>query len=471
MRETVSLLVMWAGIAIAMYGVGMPIGWVVVVLAVLFIVGYMLLRPKKKGAVAEKARVATQGLKAPSIGGGHTNGKPSDGPKQEPERQRISIIPMPANQGHDGTSARPVIHERADSRAITPDPRPHDTGQANIITPPVGAKQKGGLEHSNSIEVAQPRVDPLDRYRLEQFDDSARPAPVEAFMPKAAPARTSTPIGPAWEAPKPSAPKDQTQRVPTTPRPIPQPLKPEDFQRNAGQRGFLYLARNPEHWTGLFKVGQTIHHPSRRVAELNKQHAKHKDIGQFDLLDVVEVFDAYGAEQVLFKVLNDLRPVSGREFFIADQGHLSMTMRAVADFVQGRPDELNRIYRELDPKRFNSWPGRVPWYRHHGVARAKGWVYLARNQYHLADTYLFGATSGHPESALKELNEGQRTETPQIGFYTVVFTLPVFNTISSRTIGWRALSPWKLKGSRSYIRGPLLEISKALSDSLGMYGK
>lgn len=39
MRKTVSLLMMWTGIAIAMYGVRMPIGWVVIVLTGLYIQG------------------------------------------------------------------------------------------------------------------------------------------------------------------------------------------------------------------------------------------------------------------------------------------------------------------------------------------------------------------------------------------------------------------------------------------------
>ncbi|OGB27979.1 MAG: hypothetical protein A3I16_04835 [Burkholderiales bacterium RIFCSPLOWO2_02_FULL_66_35] len=199
---------------------------------------------------------------------------------------------------------------------------------------------------------------------------------------------------------------------------------------------------------------------------MNKQHAEHKDIGKFELLEVVEVVDAYGAEQVLFKVLNDLRPVEKREFFIADQGYLSMVMHAVAGFIRGRPDALNRIYRGLDPQQFPSWPGRIPRYIHHGVGRAKGWVYLARCQYHFADTYLFGATAKHPETALRELNEGQKQDTPQIGFYTVVFALPVWNTKASRTMGWQALSAWKIKGSLSYVRGPLSILTETISNAL-----
>jgi len=236
--------------------------------------------------------------------------------------------------------------------------------------------------------------------------------------------------------------------------------------RNAGQRGFLYLARNPEHWFGLHKIGQTIHHPSRRVGELNKQHAKYSDIGSFALLDVVSVVDAYGAEQVLFKVLEEMRPVLGREFIIAHQSFLSDTMRAVADFVRGENDWLNQIYQDLELTDHPPWPPRPVRHNFYGVAKPPGWVYLARKRYHLENTYRFGASKELPEKALQTLNTKQKEATSQIGFYTVVFALPVWNTNLSRTEGWRSLAQWRLAGTRSFVRGPLDELAVALTDGL-----
>lgn len=466
MREAVLLVLFFLGGAVFLYGVGLPLPWVIALpLIAALAVDFILLQPKRSGTAVEKMRDPDQDLGVQPTGSSQMDEEPKDTPQKEPEWKSISVLRVPVNLGDADTSARPVNDAVTDAVVVRPASHSPVAGQVAPSSSSTENGQQGRPVQSAPAEEARVHHDHLARYRPEQFDGPARPAPIEAFTPKAATVPTSSPVGPAWVPPANPRPV-LSAGAPRAPRPTPPVLKPEDFQRNAGLRGYLYLARNPEHWAGLFKVGQTIHHPSRRVAELNKQHAEHKDIGLFDLLEVVEVGDAYGAEQVLFKVLNDLRPVEKREFFIADQGYLSMVMHAVADFIRGRPDALNRIYRDLDPQQFPSWPGRTPRYIHHGVGRAKGWVYLARCQYHFADTYLFGATAKHPETALRELNEGQKQDTPQIGFYTVVFALPVWNTKASRTMGWQALSAWKVEGSRSYVRGPLSIMAETISNAL-----
>ena len=481
MRESVLLVLLCLGGSAFLYGVGLPLGLVVALAITVCTADFMMLRYSRRAPTEKGNRHPERSTQALPTGEQCDSDDPRGGIKQKPQVDASTDAPAPDERPEAmGTAPEPEWKRqrflRVPARRDEPEKATHQATPDRRIfqftappTRPAAAPLHDTRGKTGIPEKSQAPFDPLAQYQPEQFNTSPRSAPVEAFTFTADTSPPNMPMGPAWEPPPIRRRPDRTQ-APNSPRPVPAILKPEDYQRNAGLRGYLYLARNPEHWEGLFKVGQTIRHPTKRVDELNTLHAQHKDIGKFDLLDVVEVVDAYGAEQVLFKVLNDLRPVQGREFFIADHEYLRRAMTAVADFIRGQPDELNRIYRDLDPGQFPSWPGRVPWYNHHGVARAKGWVYLARCQFHYADTYLFGATSSHPNTALKELNEGQRLATPQIGFYTVVFALPVSNTTASRTMGWRAMSAWKLKGSRSYIRGPLEQISRALKDSLSTPG-
>lgn len=459
MGERISLLVMLSGVALALYWLGIPAAWVLVLLVMSMVAADIMLLKERK---TKHSTRETPGSTEEEV---FKTGSDRVGDRQEPARLQLSNLPTPVTSFEQ----------------VTPVHGTHDQNESHQPTfPPVAVspvvERAGGIRPktpppakdvpSEAHDVPQVNGDPLGKYRLEQFDEPARPAPIAESIPVVDLAPVTTPTGPAWVPPAPRMQSDGASRSPSTPRPPRPILKPEDFTRNAGKRGFLYLARNREHWDGLFKVGQTLRHPSFRLRELNDLHAKHKDIGTFELLDVVEVTDAYGAEQVLFLVLSDLRPVPGREFFVADRAYLSKVMRAVADFISGRPDELNSLYRDLDPNDFPAWPGKTSWYRRPYASGARGWVYLARCQYHLADTYLFGATRETPEAEVAKLNDGQRSDTPQIGFYAVVFALPVWDTKASRIAGWRALAPWKLDGSRSFVRGPLARIAETLTEAL-----
>lgn len=434
MLESIALLAMWAGVGIALYGLGLALDWVLILLVVALLADHLLLRPKRK---------------APQV------------VTKEKTPKAIDVRPVKEHSLNE-TTVHAAREDLKSGQSSAPTPPPPRSEASREDTPP----DKAPPWPNNQTRAESPPVDPLDIYRPKQFDAPPRAAPVAESPPPMAIPPIRMPTGPAYVPPATRSVPDRAARSPGTGRPQRPILKPEDYTINAGKRGFIYLARNPEHWDGLFKVGQTLRHPSIRVAELNDLHAKHKDIGTFDLLDVVEVSDAYGAEQVLFLVLADLRPVPKREFFIADKAYLSKLMRAVAAFVSWRPEELNNLYRDLDPNDFPAWPGKTPWYRRPHASGANGWVYLARCQYHLADTYIFGATSETPEAEVAKLNDGQRSDTPQIGFYAVVFALPVWDTKASRTIGWRALAPWRLNGSRSFVRGPLEVITHALTDSL-----
>lgn len=457
MQETLALIAMWAGGTVALYGFGLPIEWVFLLLAVALLVDLFLLRRKRKAPRAlSKAEQPAASDPRPVMDSSMDDAI-EDPP--DPPRNEFLITRFPANRGLNDTTVHVVAQELKSDQSSPPPPK---TEVIRGDTQPEAAKPAPTTPN----RAESPPVDPLAIYQPKQFDAPPRVALVAESPPPVAIPPISMPTGPAYVPPAARPIPDRTARSPATRRPPRPILKPEDFTRNAGKRGFLYLARNPEHWDGLFKVGQTVNHPSIRVGQLNTLHAKHKDIGTFELLDLVEVPDAYGAEQVLFLVLSDLRPVPGREFFIADQAYLSKVMRAVAAFVSWRPEELNDLYRDLDPNDFPAWPGYVQRHYYRSARNARGWVYLARNQYHKADTYLFGSTRNSPQSEVDALNAGQRTDTPQIGFFTVVFALPVLDTKASRTIGWRALAPWKLNGSRSFVRGPVELITRALTDSL-----
>ena len=466
MGERISLLVMLSGVALGLYWLGVPAAWVLVLLMMSMVAAdIMLLKERRKkptrrttpSPADEEAGDCVEDDSKTECGG--------EGNMSEPDWKQFSKLRVPARRTEPVAPAQGTqSQDLANRPTINADAVPAAMERAERIRPeaPPQAKDLSSEEH----EVLQGNGDPLWKYPTEQFKGPARPAPIADPIPVVDLAPVTAPTGPAFVPPAARPGVVRVSRSPGTARPPRPILKPEDFTRNAGRRGFLYLARNSEHWGGLFKVGQTVKPPKIRVGELNILHAKHKDIGTFELLDVVEVADAYGAEQVLFLVLSDLRPVLKREFFIADKAYLSKVMRAVADFISGRPEELNNLYRDLDPDDFPAWPGKTPWYRRPHASGANGWVYLARCQYHLADTYVFGATRETPEAEVAKLNDGQRSDTPQIGFYSVVFALPVWDTKASRTIGWRALAPWKLHGSRSFVRGPLALINRALTDSL-----
>lgn len=365
-------------------------------------------------------------------------------------------------------------------------------GDSKIAAPteePIPQVWLVGSRPSAQVVAAQAPQKVLDRFRKERFPGRSLPQvtpmgsdPVPAMpatpqfekpktpvviiseQPTNLPQQPERPLGPAAEIHLPRSPisKPTAPRARREPRKI---LRPEDFQQNR-VRGFLYLARNDEHWEGLHKVGQTRNPPNGRIAWLNDEHQQSTDIGMFELLDVVPVVDAYGAEQVLFKVLKDLRPVDRREFFIAKRSYLSDAMQAAARFFVGDDEWLNRIYSEVDRSDHPEWPPYPYRYSHHSVGRSPGWLFVARNRFHKADTYRVSASVRRPDEIVEKWNEFQRTATSQIGFYEVVFSLPVANYTKAGAIGRRALKRWKLRGQSFFFRGPLEEIAATLESAL-----
>lgn len=463
MIEALLIALTWLGLMAVLWGLNLNpavtdiLVVVVTTSCVFFLIQQALsaIRERElKRAVAAKKRSQPAPAPAPES---NDNEKPSPSPARE-----IGVPPQEPLQAELLASASAehpeVVPVQVNTVAI------EAPTASRPWTPTIGIRSIP--ENLPSMTDRESRPAPqVQTYGVDEIESLGRQAPVASASHVDLPSPTA-PVGPPASPFKRTADNTKEeghQRQPRKSRPI---LEPADFTRNAEQPGFLYLARNPEHWLGLHKIGQTIHHPSRRVGELNKQHAKYSDIGSFALLDVVSVVDAYGAEQVLFKVLEEMRPVLGREFIIAHQSFLSDTMRAVADFVRGENDWLNQICQDLELTDHPPWPPRPVRHNFYGVAKPPGWVYLARNRYHLENTYRFGASKELPEKALQTLNTKQKEATSQIGFYTVVFALPVWNTNLSRTEGWRSLAQWRLAGTRSFVRGPLDELAVALTDGL-----
>lgn len=475
MVEALLLTLAWAGGMAFLWGLGLEadLSWgltVVATISALFLLFEHLRSPresKKKSKAATSARShlnqlpVVSDLSPTSMQLDPTPGE-AEAPLLNEERTRASS-PSPPYWRETPFKVEPQVRDAA--QVASPDPAFKASITKEAPTPIVDSS-------AQRAEMMEPKS--VNLYGAEAFQSRGRSAPSATQTLHQLPIKPNTPIGPTSKvrvsetsvgAARPSARgasgEQSGNRVRKT-------LSPGDFTVNHKVHGFLYLARNPEHWEGLHKVGQTRRHPRDRVGQLNDQHSQYSDIGSLDLLDVVPVVDAYGAEQVMFHVLSEMRPVEKREYFIANSTFLSETMRAVAEFVKvdGDKEWLNRIYLGLDLHDHPSWPPHPMRHNYYGVARSPGWVYLARNRFHKADTYRFGASSLRPEEALRELNNGQTEATSQIGFYTVVFAMPAWDSKQARTIGWRALAPWRLAGSRSFVRGRLDELAGNLVEGL-----
>jgi len=309
------------------------------------------------------------------------------------------------------------------------------------------------------VKVGSPEPAPPTTSQFDRPSGRVVLPPSDATILPPQPVR---PLGPAADPPRPPQSRSSSA-APRAPRPPRPNLRPEDFQRNAGVPGYLYSARNSEQWQGLHKVGQTRNHPRGRVTQLRQEN---RDIGDFELLDVVPVVDAYGAEQVLFQVLNELRPVQGREFFLASRSYLFEAMQAAAQFIAGDDKWLNSVYRDLDRSEHPDCPAYSGRYNYNTIGRSPGWVFIARNRFHQADTYRVSASVKRPDLIVDDWNVLQRTTTPHIGFYEVVYALPVANYRKAGAIGKLTLERWKLRGQRHFYRGPLSDLAASLESAL-----
>ena len=181
--------------------------------------------------------------------------EPKAPPKKEPEWKSFSVLRVPVNQGDADTSARPVNDAVTD--AVVVRPVSHSTVAGQVALPLLRLKtvNKAAQCNRHCRRSTSPSRS-LAHYQTDQFDGTARPAPVEAFTPKVETARTNSHSSCLGAASSRSAPI-ALSRVPRTPRPIRQ-CSSQKTSNRMPEKWDLYLARNPEHWDGLFKVGQTI---------------------------------------------------------------------------------------------------------------------------------------------------------------------------------------------------------------------
>jgi len=90
---------------------------------------------------------------------------------------------------------------------------------------------------------------------------------------------------------------------------------PEHFERDRGEPGWVYVARNDMHREDVYKVGYTKLTPEHRVKDLNsEQRNRTSQIGFFTLIYACAVLDAYGCEQAFFDRVGRLREAERKEF-------------------------------------------------------------------------------------------------------------------------------------------------------------
>lgn len=89
-----------------------------------------------------------------------------------------------------------------------------------------------------------------------------------------------------------------------------------DFNRNHGKPGWLYIARNDLMREDLYKIGCTAQrYPETRTTQLNsEQRGGTSRIGFFNLIFAVAVLDSQGCEAALLRRLEVLKESKGKEF-------------------------------------------------------------------------------------------------------------------------------------------------------------
>lgn len=193
-------------------------------------------------------------------------------------------------------------------------------------------------------------------------------------------------------------------------------LPADHFRRHIGLPGYLYIARNDEHRTGLYKLGYTTQSAVERVASLNLELRRACDIGSFRLVHSAAASAAYDAEQIGFELLSDFRLTEGREFFLAPEELLIDGVNAAGAQSQGdfrQTDEFLNQARDIGPD-ITSLRQEDP---HTAVEPARGhpnggWILIARNECHRANTFRIGYTAGDPAKRLHRLNAVQRRLPP-----------------------------------------------------------
>lgn len=249
-----------------------------------------------------------------------------------------------------------------------------------------------------------------------------------------------------------------------TPRSRPIIFKPEHYQRHAGVAGYLYMARNPFYFDGLYKLGYTTLTPQERLNWLNAEHRKVPDVGEFHLVHAVPVAAAYDAERALFDLLGADRPVQKREFFLHSEALLKRALDATQAFTNGNAGALDDfVLSRAEDKSFENPPVVTyaliqPLSSLHG-----GWIYVTHCQWHRSDIYRISYTRKDPRLAVSTLNARQKRLTCRIGFHTLVHCVCVDYLKESWDKVAASLERWRVVSSKVFYEGPIEDMSRAIS--------
>lgn len=196
----------------------------------------------------------------------------------------------------------------------------------------------------------------------------------------------------------------------------------DSYEQNRGTPGFIYIARNDEHRNHLFKLGHTAKSPNEREATLNRQLQESQDIGEFRIIHFAAVSKSLDAEEDLFFALAQRRVTNGREYFYGNEEALCRAVNAIAQKYQGSESALKEFSDScpwsdspemLRPQMSNcDIPDRL--------TTDDGWVLVLRNAWHRPETYRLAYTIRPPNQFVHRLNSAQRSNTTQLGFYSIV---------------------------------------------------
>lgn len=242
---------------------------------------------------------------------------------------------------------------------------------------------------------------------------------------------------------------------------------PDHYLRHSGVPGFLYVARNPFHQTGLHKLGYTTDSPEARVKMLNEQHGTASDVGRFELVHAVPVSDSYGAENALFDVIADARVIEKREFFFENQDFLIRSLDAVCSFSAGSSNALTDFY-DLSLDR-NSWEKLRPVRPPAIVVPPQsspdgGWIFITRTIWHRDNIHRVSRSKNNPLAKLNELNATQRNLTSQLGFYDLAACIAVDDLDSTWTALLPQLTKCRVPSSRVYYDAPLSVLNQFINN-------
>lgn len=243
-------------------------------------------------------------------------------------------------------------------------------------------------------------------------------------------------------------------------------FEPDHYRRHEGMPGHLYMARNPFHVDGLYKLGYTTLTPHERINWLNAEHSQLPDVGKFHLIHAVQVPAAYDAERALFDLLLADRPVLKREFFFHSESLLIQALDATCAFTTGRADALD----DFVLSREHTTALESPPVLSHAVVPSLltpqgGWIYITHCQWHRSNVYRISYTRNDPRLAVAVLNARQKRLTCRIGFHTLVHCVSVYDLRTLWTKVTAALESWRVEGSRVFYEASIGQLTEAIAQA------